>query len=1388
MAVRVISTKLALDGESEYRAALKNINADLRLHQSELDKVEAKYRDNANSLEALTAKGDVLQKEYNAQAQKLQILSAALEKANQANRLYSYQVEQSSSKLEKAKAKLDELKNSTGNTQKQEAALTAEIAKHNKALEQAQISQQKANNTVTDYQKKVNYAERDLTDLNAAISKNTKYQDEARASTDKSATSIDQYGKEVKQTQGAVETLASALATAGVAYGIREITGAIKDCIDASVAFESAITGVYKTVDGTPEQLAAISDGIKEMSTQIPATTTEIAAVAEAAGQLGIATDDVLNFSRVMIDLGESTNLSADEAASALAKFANITGTSADDYSRLGSTIVGLGNNFATTEADITDMATKLASAGTLAGLTEPQVMALATAMSSVGIEAEAGGTAMTQTLTAIEKSVATGGDSLNEFARISGMSAGEFSKAWKTDAISAVEAFIKGLGALDGQGESATLVLDELGLTGIRQSNMLKSLALASDTLTGAVALANQAWSENTALTDEANKRYETTESKMKIMGNAFQNVKAAIGDALSPAIKDVAEAGTGALGVAETVIEKAPWLVQALTGVFTGVTVLTAGVAGYNAIVKYGGVVTKAFNLALNQCPAIFVAAAITGLVVAVGAFVASAHEASEENRDLVDSLEESRKAYQDTQESLAKNKKDTAAMVSAVAELADTEHKTIAQKETLLSLVQQLNDAVPGLNLAYDQQTGSLNMTAAAIRDLALAQAEQEERSAAVDRLSELYVEQSEIANDLAAANDRLSESEGKRNKMIQDGSYWMSSGYELASQNIDDAVTSAARSVKELTKEQEANTAAIADAEGVYGDLTSKTETLAEASGDAADQMSDLTGGAKDLADQSRDLADAQDTLTSALKEQKESGSLSLDTTLDLIDAGYAAALSINDQTHAITLNKDAYIQITKAKLDDQIASLETQKLSVSNALAMKDEALMALDLGKSYLSAASAREALEGQEKSYSAQIAALEKLKGSLNSYSYASASAAKTTSATSKKAQTQAEKDLAKFKAVKATLDHQKAMDELDEKQYYAKLAQYRDQYLTSKDSLDDYRKITEEIYKYDKSLAEDENKLWEEQTENLIDTLDDRLKEVTGKQDEMSDKLSDYGDLFEVKDNQMSLNNLQDQIDAMDEYADILDRLKEARANDGLLSEVTSMDIDDAIDYGKRLLGMSPEQFEGYNTLWEEKQRKAIEISAKFYSDELKTIEEEYNGKLKESLDKLKGTAYSSGENTVQSLIDGFAAKEQALYAKAKAVSDEVSRILAAGGASGKEGVDGSHAGGLPYVPFDGYVAELHKGERVLTAEEAKAYIAKAMPSSFDIPSPKKQDTGAMLATAVNAFGTMVGGAGTASGDLTIEIPINGEKFYRATIKDFRRVSKANPEVSLA
>lgn len=318
----------------------------------------------------------------------------------------------------------------------------------------------------------------------------------------------------------------------------------------AAVDYESAFAGVKKTVDETATvSYKNLSDGIRQMAKELPASAVEIANVAEVAGQLGIKAEDILTFSRTMIDMGESTNLSAEEAATAIAKIANILGLTSDEYGRFGASVVDLGNNFATTERDIVEMTNRLAAGGKLAGLTAPDILGLATAMSSVGIEAEAGGTAMTQTLTAIGNAVSLTGkgaaDDLNLIAKTAGMTSEEFQQAWKEKPVVALQSFIRGLKDAQEKGVNMNAILAQLGMTGIRQSNMLKSLALASDKMGDAVDRSNKAWKENTALTNEANKRYETTESQLKMFKNQVTDLAIEFGGPLLKALRDGLKAG---------------------------------------------------------------------------------------------------------------------------------------------------------------------------------------------------------------------------------------------------------------------------------------------------------------------------------------------------------------------------------------------------------------------------------------------------------------------------------------------------------------------------------------------------------------------------------------------------------------------------------------------------------------------------------------------------------------------------------------------------------------------------------------------------------------------------------------------------------------------------
>lgn len=385
-------------------------------------------------------------------------------------------------------------------------------------------------------------------------------------------------GAAAEEATGPLERYADTMATLQAADKVLDVLHTIGDgmtaAAESSIEFESAFTGVKKTVDGTPEQLAAISDEIKRMAAETGVSTTTIAAVAENAGQLGVATENIASFTRTMLDLGESTNLTADEAAVAIARLTNIMGSGEDATSRLGSSLVALGNNFATTESEILEMATRLASAGKLAGMSEAQILALATAMSSVGIEAEAGGTAMTQTLNAIDRAASSGGDTLETFARVAGMSAEEFTTAWRTDAAGALTAFIQGLSTLSAQGGSVTAILDELGLSGIRQSNMLRSLALASDMMTDALETSNSAWAENVALANEANAVYGNTEHRISAARESINNLGIAIGDAFGPQISGGADMVNDLAQALTDAAETAPGLVSALGSVTVGIT----------------------------------------------------------------------------------------------------------------------------------------------------------------------------------------------------------------------------------------------------------------------------------------------------------------------------------------------------------------------------------------------------------------------------------------------------------------------------------------------------------------------------------------------------------------------------------------------------------------------------------------------------------------------------------------------------------------------------------------------------------------------------------------------------------------------------------------------
>lgn len=468
-----------------------------------------------------------------------------------------------------------------------------------------------------------------------------------------------------------------ATVTGGSIVGMAGVT--VKEATD----FESAFTGVKKTInfEGTQAEADAFFAGIRQdildMSSVMPIAAEEIAGVYEAAGQLGIQNENLTNFATAMIGLGSATNMSANEAAVALAQFANVTQMAQTDFDKLGSAIVELGNNMATDERQITNFATELAVLATSAGFSEADILGLGAAMASMGLESAASGTAMQRLTMDItdavaglvnvtqedatlyekisnmtakelkELSQATGISTkelksaskdfmetkhhLEVFAETSGMTAEEFSKAWQEDATSAFEAFIKGLGSKTTAEQLA--IFDTLDIKQMREIDMLQRLAGNYELVETAIQMSNNAWNENSALSEEVAKRNADTASQLQMLKNDLSALAIEAGTALLPLVRELLEQAKPLIEKATEWIKNNPEAVVQLTKTGGALLAIGTAVSGViNVVTAIGSFITTvktlggAISILTGGGAAAGAAAGGGGLLAGLGAGIAA------------------------------------------------------------------------------------------------------------------------------------------------------------------------------------------------------------------------------------------------------------------------------------------------------------------------------------------------------------------------------------------------------------------------------------------------------------------------------------------------------------------------------------------------------------------------------------------------------------------------------------------------------------------------------------------------------------------------------------------------------------------------------------------
>lgn len=621
----------------------------------------------------------------------------------------------------------------------------------------------------------------------------------------------------------------SAAGDALAAAGILEVLGLIADQTvknaKAAMEYETVMAGVRRTVGGSVEETAALGRQFRELSADIPITTSELGGIAETAGQLGIARNAVGEFTEVMAQLSTTTDLTADSAATLLAQFANITGTT--DYRRLGSVVAELGDATATTASKVVEMSQGLAAPASLAGMSERNVLAIAAAVGSLGIEAQAGSTAMSTLISTLHKAVETG-EGLAEFASVSNMSAAEFKAAWGRDAAGALDAFIQGLNDTERNGRSAVVILDELGITNVRQTKAVLGLASAGDLLSGTLRQANEAWTANTALQEKAGIMYGTTESRLNMLQNAYADLRVTLGEQFTPELREAMEAGTWVLGEIKDFVEANPQLVKAVTAFSTTALGAAGAIMTVNAAVK----AFKALDMAaaFTSVPGMTVMAA--GALAALAAASWELSEVTGEALDawdaLTDAHQDALQAYQDSAAAIDGEAENTLGLLDSLRELSGQSVKTAADQAQIAAICEQLNAAVPDLSLSYDAQADSLTGLSGSLDDYieSLYQAQRREKD--IGRLVELRGGIGETSSALEEATAKAEELQAEFDRMAAEGSDVFAIQQELTAYKVR---------VAELT-------ALLAEEQAEYDRLTDSVNEYGEAQREAADEAGAL----------------------------------------------------------------------------------------------------------------------------------------------------------------------------------------------------------------------------------------------------------------------------------------------------------------------------------------------------------------------------------------------------------------------------------------------------------------------------------------------------------------------------------------------------------------
>ena len=737
--------------------------------------------------------------------------------------------------------------------------------------------------------------------------------------------------------------------------------------INAADQIDSSFRNMKKTVNGTEEDFNHLRDAAIEFSRTNAVSADTILNIEAMGGQLGIAVENLEDFGEVVSNLDIATNMDAETIAEKLGQLNGIMPDINDNYEAFGDALVRLGNNMPAQESAIMDITSRIGSMGSIVGMTTPEILAWATAIASTGQGSESAGTAISNTMSDIETAVSSGGDKLQAFADVAGMSAQEFADAWNNTPSEAMQAFIEGLKRINEEGGSVDGTLQGLGITGVRQKQALQGLTQTCDTLNDSLTMSEDAWNgvgdewgEAGDAAREAAQKSEGFSGALQILKNSANELGYEFGQAMIPFI----EAATTAIQIFTDAFKAAPGPIRELA-----VVIGLLGVASGPAITGYSSLANAVGQHKKNAAAAAAAQKAMNASTEAAGVAAAVAGTNFEKSSKKAKLLSLQTKAA-----SIAMTGLKVAAGVGgvvAISLLIDQLIKAYTYMENLDKATNGLSEATRSINTTQAQSnlTGlsdSADSTALSLEELMEKQAQLAdtiiERNQEVANNSGMLDEYMSVINELGNQSELTAEEAGRLQTAIDGVNSILGTNYEVVSSSsggysiMKDGVEQTTGAINDLIEAQKIQMeleALNATYQDEYKAEAEATKTLAEEKrklNDIEEQYNEMKyaqgGVSEELArqydEQSEKVRQAQEALDSATDSASKANQQAV-----LLNSSLAENATANMKFAASNDTLKNALMVASGDMNEFIAACDESGISLEELAATNEDAMIKL---------------------------------------------------------------------------------------------------------------------------------------------------------------------------------------------------------------------------------------------------------------------------------------------------------------------------------------------------------------------------------------------------------------------------------------------------------